>query len=86
MRRDEVLLPVTTPVNAVLSQTSRHERTHITHFHLYEAPRISTFTETESKIEITSGYREAGHEWSLFNGYQVSVGVMKSSDDYYTTL
>lgn len=60
MRRDEVLLPLTTPVNTVLSQTSRHERTHITCFHLYEAPRKGTFTETEGRIEITSGYREGG--------------------------
>lgn len=69
---------------------ARHRKTNTLCFHSHEAPKVITFTETESGIEVTRASR--GRE-SLFNRYRVLVGKdekvlpkIQHSRNGYTTL
>lgn len=69
---------------------ARHRKTNTSCFHSHEAPKVITFTETESGIEVTRASR--GRE-SLFNRYRVLVGKdekvlpkIQHSRNGYTTL
>lgn len=50
----------------------RHKRTNVVWFHLVEVPRVCQFIEIESRIVVTSAYREELLQ-IVVKGYRVSV-------------
>ena len=53
------------------NKPDRHKRTNIAWFHLYEAPRVVRFIETESRVEVAKGWGRGGE--LLFNRDRVDL-------------
>ena len=63
---------------------TRHRKTNIVCFHLYEAPGIGKFIETESRMVVAKGWRGRG-SWGVCVGDDGKV-LGRDSGDSYTTL